>query len=397
MRPGSARSAAVALIFLAGAAALGGGAAAQDAPAPRVLPAGELIVNLDDLARPLLIENQIETLARVPDDELAVTVPNGQARLGDFTIPSGRSVEGHLLVLRGDAEIRGRLGGNLVVADGDAVVHPGAVVTGDVLALRGTVRELGGEIGGETRSLSAPLGGVTSPGREAAEAPGVPQRILRSLAGVVGVLVSLLVLGFLLALFGRSNVEIVAETVLHSFGRAFVTGLLGQLLLVPTFGMLVVGLVLSVVGVLLLPFAVAVFVLLAIVGIVGGFLAVASAMGETYTRRRMAQGVRVDPPGQFRYMTVGLAAAAALWIAWAVLGWVPVAGALMLAAAVLLTWLMATVGFGAALLSRAGIRENFAGRIVPPEALTDEYLWATPQFGVPAVRRPGTRTPPPFE
>jgi hypothetical protein len=58
---------------------------------------------------------------------------------------------------------------------------------------------------------------------------------------------------------------------------------------------------------------------------------------------------------------------------------------------------MATVGLGAALLSRAGIRENFAGRIVPPEALTDEYLWATPQFGVPAVRRPGTRTPPPFE
>ena len=31
---------------------------------------------------------------------------------------------------------------------------------------------------------------------------------------------------------------------------------------------------------------------------------------------------------------------------------------------------------------------------VPPEALTDEYLWATPQFGVPAARRPGGgRTP----
>jgi hypothetical protein len=35
------------------------------------------------------------------------------------------------------------------------------------------------------------------------------------------------------------------------------------------------------------------------------------------------------------------------------------------------------------------VRENFAGRIIPPEALTDEYLWATPQFGVPAVKRPG--------
>jgi hypothetical protein len=45
------------------------------------------------------------------------------------------------------------------------------------------------------------------------------------------------------------------------------------------------------------------------------------------------------------------------------------------------------------LLSRAGIRENFAGRLIPPEALTDEYLWATPQFGVTAAKRPGSRTP----
>ena len=40
------------------------------------------------------------------------------------------------------------------------------------------------------------------------------------------------------------------------------------------------------------------------------------------------------------------------------------------------------------------MRENFAGRLIPAEALTDEYLWATPQFGVQAARRPpGTRTP----
>ena len=56
--------------------------------------------------------------------------------------------------------------------------------------------------------------------------------------------------------------------------------------------------------------------------------------------------------------------------------------------ALLSTWSVATVGFGAALLSRGGVREHFAGRILPPELMTDEYLWATPQFGVPAVKRP---------
>jgi len=54
------------------------------------------------------------------------------------------------------------------------------------------------------------------------------------------------------------------------------------------------------------------------------------------------------------------------------------------------------VGIGAALLSRLGLAGHFAGRFIPPETLTDEYLWATPQFGVPAARRPGQhKTPPP--
>jgi hypothetical protein len=185
----------------------------------------------------------------------------------------------------------------------------------------------------------------------------------------------------------------VSDTVSHSFGRSFLTGLLGQILLLPTFGMLVVGLILSVAGILLLPFAVTVYALLMIVGVVGGYLAVAHAMGETYVRRRMALGVVMGSPNSYRYLLIGLGALAAFWLAWAVFGWVPVAGNLIRAVAFLVTWLLGTAGFGAALLSRAGIRENFAGRLLPPEALTDEYLWATPQFGVQAARRPGSRTP----
>jgi MFS family permease len=219
------------------------------------------------------------------------------------------------------------------------------------------------------------------------------QTILRRSAGVLGVFLTLSLLGFGLVLFGRQNLEIVSDTVSHSFGRAFVTGLLGQVLLLPTFGMLVVGLILSVAGILLLPFAVAVFAMLVVIGVVGGYLAVAHAMGETYTRRRMALGAMIGSPNSYRYLLVGLGALASLWAAWALFGWVPVAGSIVWGAAFFVSWLLGTTGFGAALLSRAGIKENFAGRLLPPEALTDEYLWATPQFGVPAGRRPGTRTP----
>jgi hypothetical protein len=360
----------------------------------RQAPADGPTVPLDDLSRPLELEERLRTALGSDADDIRLTVPGGAARLGDFSIGSNEVVQGPLLVVRGDATVYGRLMGNLVTVEGDVIVHQGGLVTGDILTLGGRVQERGGEIGGEVRSFAATT--IFADDEVAQAEPSALATVGRRLAGVIGVCLTLGALGFGLVMFGRSNLEVVSDTVSHSFGRAFVTGLLGQILLLPTFGMLVVGLILSVAGILLLPFAVVVYALLVIVAGVGGFLAVAHAMGETYTRRRLALGAMIGSPNSYRYLVVGLGALAAFWLAWALFGWVPVAGELIRGAAVLVTWLLATVGFGAALLSRAGVRENFAGRLIPPEALTDEYLWATPQFGVPAARRPnppGSRTP----
>ncbi len=364
-------------------------------PAPQAIPqapAGERPVSLDDLSKPTTLESQLREALRTRDGGVRVSIPGGTARMGDFSIGSNESVPGHLLVVQGTADVYGKLLGNLVTVEGDVVLHPGGVISGDVLTLGGEVRDEGGEIGGEVRTFrSASVLDAPLPMR-AAE-PSAISTVFRRAAGVAGVFLTLGALGFGLVMFGRPNLEVVSDTVSHSFGRAFATGLLGQLLLLPTFGMVVVGLILSVVGIVLLPFAVVVYALLVVVGVVGGYLAVAHAMGETYTRRRMALGAMIGSPNSYRYLLVGLGVLAAFWLAWSVFGWVPVAGELIRGAAILVTWLLGTAGFGAALLSRAGIRENFAGRLIPPEALTDEYLWATPQFGVSAAKRPGSRTP----
>ncbi|CAN5797312.1 hypothetical protein BH24GEM1_BH24GEM1_03630 [soil metagenome] len=365
-------------------------------PQPQAIPAapaGTPPVSLSDLSNPTAMERTLKAALAPKEGAIRVTVPGGTARLGNFSVGSAESVEGDLLVVRGHADIYGRLHGNLVTVDGDVIVHPGALVSGDILALGGHVRNLDGEIGGEIRALRSTTIFAPAAGTEEPASPGVLATIGRRLAGVIGVFLTLAALGFGLVIFGRPNLEVVSDTVSHSFGRAFVTGLLGQILVIPTFGMLVVGLILSVAGILLLPFAVTVYALLVVVAALGGFLAVAHSMGETYTRRRMAMGALIGSPNSYRYLVVGLGALAVLWLAWSVFGWVPVAGNLIGGAAFLVTWLLATAGFGAALLSRAGIRENFAGRLIPPEALTDEYLWATPQFGVTAARRPGGRTP----
>jgi hypothetical protein len=365
---------------------VGGDSAHADAPRPRprVIEGGSgaRSIDLADIAHPVSLEQRIRAAVDRPDADLRIAIPNGQARLGDFSIGSDQTVAGHVLVVRGDVTVAGRLEGNLVTWQGDVLVQPGAVITGDVLALGGEVRTLGGEITGTARTLSAPL--ATGP----VQAPvSTSTRILRSLAGVTGVFLMLFLVGGGLVLFARGPLETVSDTVRHSFARAFVVGLLGQVLLLPTFGMLVVGLVLSVAGILLLPFVVVVFALLLLAGVVGGALAMAHAMGETLTRRQMARGAAISPNG-FRYVGLGLGSVALLWLAWAAFGWVPAAGPLMQGAAIIVSWLLASIGFGAALLSRGGLREHFAGRVVPPEMLTDEYLWATPRFGVPAVRRP---------
>ena len=55
-------------------------------------------------------------------------------------------------------------------------------------------------------------------------------------------------------------------------------------------------------------------------------------MGESITRRQMAQG-RALSPNSYRYLVVGLACIFAPWLVWTLFGWAPVAGELMLGAA----------------------------------------------------------------
>ncbi|MFL5532165.1 MAG: hypothetical protein ACJ8BC_09365, partial [Gemmatimonadales bacterium] len=219
---------------------------------PQEIATGGATVDLSHLSQPTLIEDRLSSALHQSSGELRLTIPGGAARRGDFSLGSTETRSGHLLVLDGNADIYGHLNGNLVTVRGDVVVHPGGVVGGDVLTLGGRVRDEGGEIGGEVRTLRSTT--LLSPAARPAPPPlSAWETVLRRTAGVLGVFLSLTLLGFGLVLFGRQNLEIVSDTVSHSFGRAFVTGLLGQILLLPTFGMLVVGLILSVAGILLLP------------------------------------------------------------------------------------------------------------------------------------------------
>jgi len=386
------------LVLIASPAAAGPEAFHAAHPLPQAIPPaqqGGLTISLRDLSAPTKLEPQLARVLRESASPgFAVTVPGGEARVGDFSIGSGESREGDFLIVNGDADLYGRLTGNLVTVGGDITLHPGAYVSGSVLAYGGEVADAGGQVTGEIQTLGA----VDSAAAATAPAATTPPVIhaLRNVAGLAGIFLTLLCIGFGLVLLGKPNLEIISDTVTHTFGRSFAVGLLAQVLAVPTFGVLILGLILSVVGILLVPFAAIAYVLVLLAALLAGALAVVHAIGETYTRRRLAQGVMLGTPNSYRYVLTGLAGMVLLWSGWAAFGWVPVLGWIAFGAAALVTWMLMTVGLGAALLSRLGLAGHFAGRFIAPETLTDEYLWATPQFGVPAARRPGQhKTPPP--
>jgi len=352
---------------------------------------GAASIRLADLSALDSIGRQLQTLDDAGAD-IAEAVRATPVRLGDVAVAAGQRVDGNVVVYKGNASISGEVTGNVVALFGDVTYHRGAIIGRSAVSLGGQVINDGGVVRGDIKTISrdeladADLQ-IETELKAAARvrpAPTALQRVSSDVLNVLAVFVALAMLGLGTVFFGRRYVEVVADTASHAFGRSFVVGLLGQLLLLPTFAMLIVGLVFTLVGILLLPFAAVAFVLAACVAFVGGYLAVAHAIGETVTRRRMAHGVFVRAPNAYGYLFAGLIALLGLWAAAALTGWMGPIVIVFRIAAVIVTWLATTVGFGAVLLSRAGLRETFAGRHYGE--MSDEYLWATPPATPTAAR-----------
>lgn len=205
------------------------------------------------------------------------------------------------------------------------------------------------------------------------------------LANLLAVYVALAFMGLGLVFFAPKQLETVADTVWHSFWRSFLAGLFAQPLVLPVFVMMIVGLAMTIVGIVVIPFAVSAFLVALLLAIVGGFVAVARSAGEIYLRRRMARGEAVATWGSYRYIVYGLLGLLAIWLPVALLGWIPVAGTVLTVTAAFTTWMIATAGFGAALLSRGGIKGTFVRQL--DLALTDEQYWTDEAMPTPTRQR----------
>lgn len=223
--------------------------------------------------------------------------------------------------------------------------------------------------------------------RRAPESGFSLSRMATDVAGLFGTLVALASLGFGALFFVPQRLEMVADTVRRSPIRSFFAGLFAQPLLLPALVTLIIGLVLTIVGILVVPVAIVAFVLAVAGALVGGYLAVARVVGEIYVRRR-GNGTYTSGWATYRYLVYGLIGLLLIWAPVVLLRSIPVAGTILFITALVFTWVMATTGFGATILSKAGGGWRFAAPAGRPE-ISSEYLWTSPVPARPTEARRG--------
>ncbi len=269
-------------------------------------------------------------------------VPIGAAPSGGLVVPPGVTPPGSVILVRGPVDVYGTVHGDVLTLSGDVVVHPGAHVDGTAASLLGRTTRL-------DTPAAAGLGFATS-------APGTPPTLAAAFGVPVAWFVLLGALGAVVARRADRQLRAVRELVEQHPGRAVGAGIAAQLLVSPALVLLVVALSATLIGVVLVPLAIVVYIAAAAGLATLGFLAMATVLGRALAFRNVApsggRSARVD--GSPFPVLVGLAAFLVVWLLPVVLTGVPVAALVARTLAVATTWLALSAGLGAALLTRAG-------------------------------------------
>jgi hypothetical protein len=298
---------------------------------------------------------------------------------GNRSIAAETRVDGPIAVAHGNLDVYGTITGDAIALGGDVLVHRNALVTGNAFAAGGRVIIDGGAVEGERRAIA-----IARPAVPSLPAARAPLSTLESVKLVVAWFALLTLIGLGVMVFAEANLDGVVIALERGFARSFWLGLAGQVMLLPALLVLVVGLVITVIGVLLIPFAIVAYVIAAAGLVTLGFLAVARLTGGAVASDR---GTTSKRGVHLRALAIGLVAYLGIWMVAALFAWNPMIGAILRAIAVAVTWVAATVGLGATLASRAGTQRPGVGS--SKKTATDDFAWQTPTpvSGVAAATR----------
>ena len=215
---------------------------------------------------------------------------------GDVRVNTDEQVSGQVVAVLGSVHIDGEVGDQVVAVLGSVDLGPKAIVRGDVVAVGGRVRRAeGAQVrGGVTEVSLADAGGHIDVG------PWLggwgPIYLFGGFGAVPRLIVSTFHFGLLAFLacialvVARRSVEGSAQRVTENPVKATLVGLAATLLFGPVCVLITVVLAISIIGIpllFLMPFAVLVLLLMALVG----FSGTAYAVGQ-WTRRRFGIGTQ---------------------------------------------------------------------------------------------------------
>jgi hypothetical protein len=256
---------------------------------------------LRELSGPVAAEREIAPEKAAPLPPSAPSAPEPRSRrthrssgdririFGDAVVDEGEEVTGQVVAVMGSVRIDGEVGNQVVAVLGSVDLGPNAVVHGDVVTVGGQLRRAAGsQINGAVTEVS--LGDVGTRIRVPWLNRWGPVYVFggfRPVARLIGTTFRFVLLSLVACLalvVARRAVEGSAQRVTDDPVKTTLVGLVAWALLVPLFALTAIVLAISLVGIpllVLLPFAVVALLLMAVVG----FSGTAYAVGQ-WARRR---------------------------------------------------------------------------------------------------------------
>ncbi len=283
----------VSYLDAAGLAALAGatGGAAVAPATPQAPEAGQTPGSWDDDSRDDRRErrrsgsrNQKEGIVRFGG---TVTVEKDERVSGDVVVMGGSAhilgtVEDELVVIGGKADVQGTVDGDVSVVGGALELGPESVVRGDVSVAGGSIRrEPGARVDGKIDEV-----GVGDDGMAIGDLSKIRPRVrtawnVGSFLGALWRSILLVLLTLVVVALGRRYARPISARVAAEPVRSGLTGLLAEVLFVPVLVLTVVVLAVSIIGIpflLLLPFALVLVVVAALLGFSGVALTLGRAV-----------------------------------------------------------------------------------------------------------------------
>lgn len=287
------------------------------------------------------------------------------------TIEEDEVVRGSLLVVDADAELRGRVEGNIVVLGGTLNLHEGSSVTGDVRWNDGRVTGHRDVVNGRIRRAEvAEAEGPTvrQQPRERASPSRNPLRYIgRGIAGLFQNLITfaiLAVIGFGVIHFGSEKLDVVARTARRSTAKSAAVGFAAAFLFIPVWVLGIIALAITIIGIPVILAWIPLFPLALGLAVIFGYMAVALNIGEWLASQRFEKlpWLRVSNP--FMAIVAGIGVLLAPFVVGNVIQmggpWLRAMQGMFVAVGVIGGVIVLTVGLGAVLISRGGRRRDFA-------------------------------------